>query len=107
MLLSIAKLAASVAALLASLVPHGATVTVNGDGSWSDVGPAIPPAVATELVVDAPPLQEDDPGWDCATQGNRQCSAVITEPVHCADTDGFVFTYGGPTSGLPTICWEN
>lgn len=30
--------------------------------------PTIPAATAA-----AAPIEEDDPGWDCATMGNRQC----------------------------------
>ena len=56
-------------------MPAGCSVTrqENPDGSWFDIGPALPPVTASDV---APArIEEDQPGWDCHTMGNRSCGA--------------------------------
>lgn len=50
--------------------------------------PAVPSTIAVQGVqqipvgVRAPVLQEDDPGWDCRTMGNRVCGHPRPSWVH-------------------------
>lgn len=41
--------------------------------------PTTPPSSTSSTVssVDADPCQEDEPCWDCATMGNRQCGPIL------------------------------
>lgn len=52
---------------LATLALAGG-LTLGTFGPVPGVGPSTPPIAAQ--------LTEDDPGWDCATQGNRVCGPV-------------------------------
>lgn len=73
---------------------------------WYDVGPAIPPVVVEDVVVDRVP-QEDEPGWDCATMGNRSCGPVLTFVCETPPgPDGLVwsFRYTGATGTQPVGC---
>ena len=63
MVLCVILLAVSTAALVGLIV--------FGDPIWNQSAPNNPePVTPTQ-----PVLQEDDPGWDCATMGNKTCGS--------------------------------
>lgn len=65
-------------------------------------------AIATQGMISAnaetlpvPVIEEDQPGWDCATMGNRICGEPAEDPTVCtwdgsAWISAYSVTYGEP-----------
>ncbi|MFB8025929.1 MULTISPECIES: hypothetical protein [unclassified Streptomyces] len=68
----------------------------------ASVGAARPDDVPARPVTVSVPggsrIEEDDPGWDCSTMGNRVCGMPPALPVDCSGSGGCV------VEGLPAEC---
>lgn len=50
-------------------------------------------AMVYAMVTSPAPVAEDDPGWNCATDGNRMCGPSIYEQVKRAQCDVWLITH--------------
>jgi hypothetical protein len=82
---------ATLLTLLALILFHGGSGEVPAMGQDMPTTTLAPPTTA-------PPCQEDDPCWDCATMGNLQCGPIPGEPtlIPAANIEA-----PGPIAALP------